>query len=194
MITLFKERGWMPAWVREHPRMGRIIFGFLIFCAVAVGAGAGFLFVYVSDLPEVRALEDFRPNVVTELYSDDGQLIGTFALQRRMLLTYDQTPPLIKDAVISTEDQHFYDHWGIDLPRVLQAAWRNAVRMRTVEGASTLTMQLAGTLFLDRTDRSPRRKIQEMLLAMQVERHYSKQQIFAMYANQIYLAHGNYGF
>ncbi|HEV8384729.1 MAG TPA: PBP1A family penicillin-binding protein, partial [Candidatus Acidoferrales bacterium] len=100
----------------------------------------------------------------------------------------------IKDAVISTEDQHFYDHWGIDLPRVLQAAWRNAVHMRTVEGASTLTMQLAGTLFLDRTDRSPRRKIPEILLAMQVERHYSKQQIFAMYANQIYLAHGNYGF
>jgi penicillin-binding protein 1A len=159
-----------------------------------IGIAAGLLFVYASDLPEVRALEDFRPNVVTELYSDDGQLIGSFALQRRVLLTYDQIPAVLRDAVIATEDQHFFSHWGIDLPRVLQAAWRNFVHMRTVEGASTLTMQLAGTLFLDRTDRSPRRKIQEMLLAMQVERHYSKQQIFTLYANQIYLAHGNYGF
>jgi penicillin-binding protein 1A len=193
-MNLGKNSQWLPARLREHPRLGRIVFGFLIVCAMVVGAGAGLLFVYSSDLPEVRALEDFRPNVVTELYSDDGQQIGSFALQRRVLLTYDQIPSVLKDAVIVTEDQHFFEHWGIDLPRVLQAAWRNAIHLRTVEGASTLTMQLAGTLFLDRTDRSPRRKIQEMLLAMQIERHYSKEQIFTLYANQIYLAHGNYGF
>jgi penicillin-binding protein 1A len=185
---------WFPSWLRENPRIGRYLFLFLILCAAAIGAGAGLIFVYSIDLPEVRALEEFRPNVVTELYADDGQQIGSFALQRRVLLTYDQIPAVLRDAVIVTEDQHFFDHWGIDLPRVLQAAWRNAIHLRTVEGASTLTMQLAGTLFLDRTDRSPRRKIQEMLLAMQIERHYSKQQIFTMYANQIYLAHGNYGF
>lgn len=194
MMNLRTASGWLPARLREHPRLGRIVFGFLIVCAMVAGAGAGLLFVYSSDLPEVRALEDFRPNVVTELYADDGQQIGSFALQRRVLLTYDQIPAVLKDAVLVTEDQHFEDHWGIDLPRVLQAAWRNAIHLRTVEGASTLTMQLAGTLFLDRTDRSIRRKIQEMLLAMQIERHYSKQQIFTLYANQIYLAHGNYGF
>ncbi|MBI3484101.1 MAG: PBP1A family penicillin-binding protein [Acidobacteria bacterium] len=193
-MNLLKATEWLPAWLREHPRLGRIVFVFLLVCAVGAGAGAGLLFVYSSDLPEVRALEDFRPNVVTELYADDGQQIGSFALQRRVLLTYDQIPAVLKDAVIVTEDQHFFEHWGIDLPRVLQAAWRNAIHLRTVEGASTLTMQLAGTLFLDRTDRSIRRKIQEMLLAMQVERHYSKQQIFTLYANQIYMAHGNYGF
>jgi len=185
---------WAPNWMRERKLFARIGFGFLILCAIATGAAAGLLFVYSSDLPEVRALEDFRPNVVTELYADDGQQIGSFALQRRMLLTYDQIPAVLRDAVIVTEDQHFFEHWGIDLPRVLQAAWRNAIRLRKAEGASTLTMQLAGTLFLDRTDRSFRRKIQEMLLAMQIERHYSKQQIFTLYANQIYLAHGNYGF
>lgn len=194
MMNLLKAAEWLPVWLREHPRLGRIVLVFLILCAIGGGAGAGFLFVYWSDLPEVRALEDFRPNVVTELYADDGQQIGSFALQRRVLLTYDQFPAVLRDAVIATEDQHFFEHWGIDLPRVLQAAWRNFRHMRTVEGASTLTMQIAGTLFLDRADRSPRRKIQEMLLAMQVERHYSKQQIFTLYANQIYLAHGNYGF
>jgi penicillin-binding protein 1A len=174
--------------------IGRLAIGALVVMAMGVGAAAGLLFVYSSDLPEVRALEDYRPNVVTELYADDGQVIGSFALQRRILVTYEQIPPVLRDAVIVTEDQHFFSHWGIDMPRVLQAAWRNLRQMRIAEGASTLTMQLGGTLFLDRTDRSPRRKIQEALLAMQIERYYSKEQIFTMYANQIYLAHGNYGF
>lgn len=173
---------------------GRLAFSFLLVLSIGGGAAAGLLFVYASDLPEVRSLEDFRPNVVTELYADDGQLIGSFALQRRILITQEQIPKVLKDALLSIEDQHFEEHWGIDIPRTLQAAYRNAIRRRITEGASTLTMQLAGTLFLDRTDRSLKRKIQEMLLAINIERHYTKQQIFTMYCNQIYLAHGNYGF
>ena len=174
--------------------IGRVAFAFLLVVSIAFGASAGLIFVYQSDLPEVKELENYRPNVVTELYADDGQVIGTFALQRRILVTYEQIPAVLRDAVIVTEDQHFFQHWGVDLPRVLQAAWRNIRQMRKAEGASTLTMQLAGTLFLDRTDRSFRRKVQEALLAMQIERYYSKEQIFTLYANQIYLAHGNYGF
>ncbi len=180
--------------LRERKLIGRVAFAFLLLCAIAFGAAAGLLFVYVSDLPEIHALEDYRPDVVTELYSDDGQPIGSFALQRRILITYEQVPRVLKDAVLATEDQHFEEHWGIDFPRIASAAWRNLMRRRISEGASTLTMQLAGTLFLDRSDRSFRRKIQEALLAVQIERHYTKQQIFTMYANQMYLAHGNYGF
>jgi penicillin-binding protein 1A len=172
---------------------GRLIFSFLVLCAIALGVALGLLFVYASDLPEIHALEDYRPNVVTELYADDGQHIGTFALQRRILLTYDQIPQVLKDAVISTEDQHFEDHFGIDIPRVMQAAYRDVLHRKVVEGASTLTMQLAGGLFLNRADRSAKRKIQEALLAMQIERHYTKDQIFTMYCNQIYLGSGNYG-
>src|SRR5215831_2266328 len=172
---------------------GRLVFSFLVICAVGLGVGLGLLFVYSSNLPEIRALEDYRPNVVTELYADDGQSIGTFALQRRILLTYDQLPQTLKDAIVSTEDQHFEDHFGIDLPRVVQAAYRDILHRRMAEGASTLTMQLAGGLFLNRADRSMHRKIQEMILALQIERHYTKDQIFAMYANQIYLGSGNYG-
>jgi penicillin-binding protein 1A len=173
---------------------GRVAFVLLLFFAIVVGAAAGLLFVYSSDLPEVHALEDYRPNVVTELYADDGQPIGTFALQRRILLSWEDIPQVLQDAIISTEDQHFFEHWGVDLPRVVEAAWRNATRRRIQEGASTLTMQLAGGLFLDRSDRSYRRKIEETLLAIQIERNYTKQQIFTLYANQVYLAHGNYGF
>ena len=82
----------------------------------------------------------------------------------------------------------------MDIPRVLQAAWHDIAQHRLAEGASTLTMQLAGGLFLNRSDRSAHRKIQETLLAIQIERHYTKDQIFTMYANQIYLGAGNYGF
>jgi penicillin-binding protein 1A len=174
--------------------LGRLAFTFLLICAIAVGAAIGLLFVYSSDLPGVRDLETYRPVIVTELYADDGQSVGTFALQRRILLTYNQIPQVLKDAVISTEDQHFEQHWGVDFPRVLEAAWRDVVSHRAAEGASTLTMQLAGGLFLNRSDRSMHRKVQETMLALQIERHYTKEQIFTMYCNQIYLGAGNYGF
>jgi penicillin-binding protein 1A len=173
---------------------GRLAFTFLVLCAIAFGAAVGLLFVYSSDLPEIHALQDYRPNVVTELYADDGQSIGTFALQRRILLTYPQIPKVLKDAILTTEDQHFEEHWGVDIPRVLQAAWHDIAKRRLAEGASTLTMQLAGGLFLNRSDRSARRKIEETILAIQIERHYTKEQIFTMYCNQIYLGSGNYGF
>src|SRR6202453_1836681 len=173
---------------------GRLAFTFLVVCAIGLGAAVGLLFVYSSDLPEIHALQDYRPNVVTELYADDGQSVGTFALQRRILLTYGQIPRVLKDAILTTEDQHFEEHWGVDIPRVLQAAWRDISKRRMAEGASTLTMQLGGGLFLNRSDRSLRRKIQETLLALQIERHYTKDQIFTMYCNQIYLGSGNYGF
>ncbi|MGB8802241.1 MAG: PBP1A family penicillin-binding protein [Candidatus Acidiferrales bacterium] len=173
---------------------GRLAFTFLVVCAIAFGAAVGLLFVYSSDLPEIHALQDYRPNVVTELYADDGQSIGTFALQRRILLTYPQIPKVLRDAILTTEDQHFEEHWGVDIPRVLQAAWHDIAKHRLAEGASTLTMQLAGGLFLNRSDRSARRKIEETILAIQIERHYTKEQIFTMYCNQIYLGSGNYGF
>lgn len=184
-ITL-RLRGWKL--------IDRVALAFLLFCSILFGAAAGLLFVYASDLPEIRALETYRPNVVTEVYADDGQLVGSFALQRRILMTYEQCPRVLFNAVTSIEDQHFEEHWGIDFPRIAGAMVRNVVHRRITAGASTITMQLAGNLFLDRSDRTFRRKIQEMLLALQIERRYTKPQIFTMYANQVYLAHGNYGF
>ena len=184
-ITL-RLRGWKL--------IDRVALAFLLLCSIALGAACGLLFVYASDLPEIRALETYRPNVVTEIYADDGQMVGSFALQRRILMTYEQCPKILFNAVTSIEDQHFEDHWGIDFPRIAGAAYRNLLKGRKAEGASTITMQLAGNLFLDRSDRSFRRKMQEMLLSLQIERRYTKPQIFTMYTNQVYLAHGNYGF
>ncbi|HEV2299832.1 MAG TPA: PBP1A family penicillin-binding protein [Candidatus Acidoferrales bacterium] len=172
---------------------GRLAIALLILCAIAVGSAVGLLFVYSSDLPQIQELENYRPDVVTELYADDGTPIGSFAMQRRILLTYDQIPKILQDAIISTEDRHFMEHWGVDFPRVAAAAWKNMVTGRRAEGASTLTMQLARVLFLS-PEKTLRRKVEETMLAIQIERHYTKQQIFTMYCNQIYLGHGNYGF
>ena len=174
--------------------LGRLAFAFLLVCSIAFGAAVGLLFVYSSDLPQIHALENYRPITETELYADDGQEIGSFALQRRILVTYNQIPKVLKAAILTTEDQHFEEHWGVDFPRVLQAAYHDILRHRVAEGASTLTMQLAGGLFLNRSDRSFHRKIQETILALEIERHYTKDQIFTMYCNQIYLGAGNYGF
>src|ERR1700687_2892351 len=172
----------------------RMALAFLLLCSIALGAACGLFFVYASDLPEIRALETYRPTVVTEIYADDGQMVGSFALQRRILMTYEQVPRVLYNAVTAIEDQHFEDHWGIDFPRIAGAAFRNVLKHHITAGASTITMQLAGNLFLDRSDKSFRRKMQEILLALQIERRYTKPQIFTMYANQVYLAHGNYGF
>src|ERR1700676_1484326 len=180
--------------LRGFKLIDRVALAFLLLCSIALGAACGLLFVYASDLPEIRALETYRPTVVTEIYADDGQMVGSFALQRRILMTYEQVPRGLYNAVTAIEDQHFEDHWGIDFPRIAGAAWRNVLHHRITAGASTITMQLAGNLFLDRSDRSFRRKMKEMLLALQIERRYTKPQIFAMYSNQVYLAHGNYGF
>src|SRR5438094_5294959 len=180
--------------LRSFKLIDRVALAFLLLCAILFGTACGLLFVYVGDLPEIRALETYRPNVVTEVYADDGQLAGSFALQRRILMTYEQCPRVLYNAVTAIEDQHFEEHWGIDFPRIFSAALRNLVKRKITGGASTISMQLAGNLFLDRSDRSFRRKMQEILLALQIERRYTKPQIFTMYANQVYLAHGNYGF
>ena len=173
--------------------VGRLVIGLLVLVSALVGATAGLLLVYSTDLPQVGQLEHYRPSSITELYDDQGRTIGSFALQRRVVATYDDYPQVLRQALISIEDKDFYRHWGINVWRIAGAAYRDIRSGGRVQGASTLTMQLARNLFLS-PDRSFHRKIQEALLAVQIERRFTKPQIFTLYANQIYLGHGVYGF
>jgi penicillin-binding protein 1A len=173
--------------------LGSLVFVFLLCLSIALGATAGVLFVYNSDLPQVNSLDDYRPSLITEVYSDDGQVIGSFALERRVVKTWDQIPPVVKDAIISVEDQNFYEHWGIDFYGIARAGLKNVMAGRVVEGGSTLTQQLSKNLFL-KPDRTFRRKIQEAMLSIQIERYYTKEQILTMYCNLHYMGHGQYGF
>lgn len=172
---------------------GQLVLVILVILAAGSGVLGGLLFVYSSDLPQVRQLEDYRPDVMTEVFADDGTPIARFAMQHRVLVTYDQIPPLMRNAVISVEDRNFESHWGIDVFRTVRAAITDILEFRYAQGASTLTQQLARMLFLT-PEKSPRRKIQEALLAIQIERRFTKPQIFTMYANQVPMGYGNYGF
>ncbi len=173
--------------------VGRVLFGLLVLISALLGATAGLLLVYTTDLPQVDALETYRPSSITDIYDDHGQVIGSFALQRRVVASYDDFPPVLREALVSTEDKDFYTHSGINFFRIVGAAYRDIESGGKVQGASTLTMQLARNLFLS-PDRSFHRKIEEAILAIQIERHFTKPQIFALYANQIFLGHGVYGF
>src|SRR5436309_12740778 len=173
--------------------VGVFLFGILVLLAIAVGATAGLLLVYSTDLPQVEQLEHYRPSAVTELYDGQGRVIGTFALQRRVIAAYEDYPEVLRNALVSIEDKDFYTHSGINFWRIAGAAYRDIESGGKVQGASTLTMQLARNLFLS-PDRSFHRKIEEALLAIQIERRFTKEQIFTLYANQIFLGHGVYGF
>jgi penicillin-binding protein 1A len=179
--------------VRSRKVFGQFIFVILLLLSAGAGALAGLVFVYSSDLPQVRQLMDYRPDVMTELYADDGTPIGSFALEHRVMVTYDQIPRGLIDAVLSVEDRHFESHWGVDVIGVARAALTDLLERRIAQGASTLTMQLSRMLFLS-AERSFARKFQQTILAIQIERHFSKPQIFTMYANQVSLGHGNFGF
>jgi penicillin-binding protein 1A len=177
----------------RRPFVGRVVFGVLVLIAAFLGTIAGLLMVYSTDLPQISDLERYRPSTITELYDDHGRQIGSFALQRRVLATYDDFPRVLRDAILSTEDKNFEKHLGINFWRVMGATYRDVSSGSRAQGASTLTMQLSRNLFLS-PERHFSRKIQEAILALQIERHFTKQQIFTMYCNQIFLGHGVYGF
>jgi penicillin-binding protein 1A len=135
----------------------------------------------------------YRPDSTTVLYDVHGKVFGSFALERRVPVRYEDFSPLLRQAVISIEDKKFEKHWGVNLIRVLEAAYRDLTSGERAQGASTLTMQLAKNLFLS-SERSFGRKVQEVFLAIQIEHTFTKEQIFQIYGNQIYLGHGAYGF
>jgi penicillin-binding protein 1A len=177
----------------RHKLVGRVALGALLTLAVITGSLAGLTLVYSVNLPQINDLEHYRPSTTTELYDQKGRIIGSFALERREIVDFNGFAPILRQAVISIEDKSFESHWGINVFRVAGAAWHDLRSHGRAQGASTLTMQLARNLFLS-AERTPTRKLQEAYLAIQIERAFTKEQIFTLYGNQIYLGHGMYGF
>jgi penicillin-binding protein 1A len=172
---------------------GRFTFAVLASLSALVGSLAGLMLVYSVDLPQINDLERYRPSTTTELYDQKGRPFGSFALERRIIVNYDDFAPVLRQAVISIEDKNFESHWGINVFRVGGALWHDITSHGRAQGASTLTMQLARNLFLS-SERTTARKVQEAYLSIQIERSFTKEQIFTLYGNQIYLGHGQYGF
>jgi penicillin-binding protein 1A len=165
----------------------------LLGASALFGVMVGLLLVYSINLPQMAELERYRPSTTTELYDIHGKVIGSFALERRIVVPYSEFPSILREAILSIEDKDFERNGGINLVRVAEAAYEDVHTHGKVQGASTLTMQLARNLFLS-SEKTYGRKLQEIFLALQIERHFTKDQIFTLYANQIYLGRGTYGF
>ena len=165
-------------------------------CAAALlGAGFGAYRAVRQNLPSVAELETFESNIITQLYTDEGQAIKDFAIERRVEVPSDKIPDILKKAIIATEDPRFYRHHGVDLLGILRAFKENIRSgrlLRRPQGGSTITQQLARLLFLY-PQQTIGRKLKEMYLSMQIEKQYSKEKILEMYCNQFYLNHGVYG-
>ncbi|WP_419805841.1 PBP1A family penicillin-binding protein [Terriglobus sp.] len=199
------DRGYVPAWLpyslRERwyqwfptrRKARRAIFLSLLGVSAIFGSLAGLMLVSVTDLPQIEDLEHYRPSTTTELLDVHGRTFGSFALEKRVIVTYQDIPPVLHDAIVSIEDKSFDSNAGINLFRAVGAAIVDIRSKGRRQGASTLTMQLSRNLFLS-FEQTFTRKLQEVLLSIQIERHFTKEQIFTLYSNQIYLGSGNYGF
>jgi penicillin-binding protein 1A len=159
---------------------------------LGVLAGGGLLWVYSQELPDLNQLQNYQPSLVTQVYSSDRQLIGQFFIERRILTPLAQIPEHFRRAVIAVEDVRFFEHPGLDYIGILRAAWTNLRRGGKVEGASTITQQLARSLFLS-SERTFDRKVRELVVAYKMELVSSKEQILETYLNQIYFGQGAYG-
>ncbi len=169
------------------------VFKVLVALSALLGIMCGLVIVYAIDLPQMEELARYRPDTTTELLDVHGKEIGSFALERRVVVPYTDLPPVLHDAIISIEDKSFERNWGVNLFRAAEAAYLDIHSHSRAQGSSTLTMQLARNLFLS-SQKTYSRKLQEIFLTVQIERRFTKEQIFTLYANQIYLGHGRYGF
>src|SRR5690348_13125302 len=184
-----------PPAQRQHI-LARFWLPAVLLLALAAGGLTGIIAAYELNYSraanEVAALATYRPSVVTRVYADDGEtVIGEFALEKRIPLRYEEIPPVLKNAILAVEDVRFYDHIGIDPIRIMGAAWKNITTDR-VEGGSTLTQQLTKNLFLSK-EQTYTRKVNEWILALQIERYYTKNQIMELYTNHMFLGANAYG-
>jgi penicillin-binding protein 1A len=166
----------------------------LFVTAALLGIVSGVLFAYAGDLPQVSALDDYAPSTITRVYAAGGEPIGEFAIQRRVVVGYDDIGQRVREAIISAEDADFNSHVGLSVSRILITLVRDVLRRR-MAGASTLTQQLARNLFPEDIGfhKSWERKVKEAIVAVQIEKRYTKREILTFYCNQIHFGHGTHG-
>ena len=165
---------------------------------ITVLIGLGIIICYIiylaQDLPSLDQLENYDPDLVTRIYSADGEILDELFLEKRIFVSLDQIPNNMKNAVISSEDRRFYNHWGIDSRSIIRAIVVNIISLGYEQGFSSLTQQVARTLYDTIGFRKTIiRKIKEIITAIQIERTYTKDEILEMYLNNVHFGHGTYG-
>ena len=174
-------------------RLAKLALALGILAVLALAGGAGlFWALIVKDLPEIKSLRDYRPNLITRVLDVDGNAIASFATERRIILPIEEVPRPVVNAFVAAEDGEFYEHQGLDYAGILRAVFTNLVQGRKAQGASTITQQVAKTFLLS-SERSYTRKLKDMVLARRIEQSLSKNDILYLYLNQIYFGAGAYG-
>ena len=164
-----------------------------IFIVISAVIGVAGVYFYLSkNLPKISTLKDYRPPVITTVYSDDNRKIAEFFKERRIVIPLSQMSPMLKNAFIAAEDARFYSHKGIDILSIIRAFFKNIEAGAIVQGGSTITQQVAKSFFLT-PQKSYTRKIKEAILAYRIDKKFTKEEILFLYLNQIYLGHGAYG-
>jgi len=168
---------------------------FLVFSVVVSGMVLGFYKAILQNLPDISRLEEFEPGRITYIYAGDGEVIGEYATEKRIEVAYEEIPEVLKKAVIATEDPRFFEHGGIDFRGILRAVKEDLkliLTPRRLHGGSTISQQLIRKLLLH-TRQTLRRKLKEVILALQLEKRYTKEEILTIYCNQFWLGHTAYG-
>jgi penicillin-binding protein 1A len=169
-----------------------IFFTSLFIVAFCIGAGSGFLYQMYKTLPLPSELSNIQPSLSSKVLAADGSKLHEFSMERRFWVPLEKIPLDLKHAVIAIEDRRFYDHWGVDLKRILRAIIIDLIARDYAQGASTLTQQLARNVYLT-SKQSMVRKIREIMTAVQIESYYTKDEIFELYLNMVYFGAGVYG-
>ncbi len=153
---------------------------------------AGFVLYIYKELPDIKELKQYKPNLISRVYSEEGELIGEYYVERRIAVPLDKIPPIVVKAFLAAEDARFFEHHGMDIRGIIRATIKNLLAGSYVQGGSTITQQLARSLFLSQ-EKTIGRKFKELVLAYIIDNRFSKQEILQLYLNHIYLGNGAYG-
>ncbi|MDP1759846.1 MAG: transglycosylase domain-containing protein, partial [Thermodesulfovibrionales bacterium] len=170
----------------------RIFFALLSVFSVAAGIIIGSIYWMLSELPQIKALEAYKPIESSRVYSSEGELLAELYLERRTFIPHYRIPEHVKKAFVSIEDIRFYKHHGVDVTGIMRALYQDVKAGSIVQGGSTITQQLAKMLFL-KPDRSIKRKVREAVISIQIEKRYTKDEILGLYLNQAYFGTRAYG-
>ena len=176
-----------------HSGLGTVMIILLLsFIFLAVAASSFLYYVLLKELPSVAALKDYRPSIATRVYDDHNELIDEFFLEDRKIIKYEDVPKVVIQAFVAAEDARFFHHRGFDMQSISRAFFKNLAAGHIVQGGSTITQQVAKSLFLS-SEKSYIRKIREAILAYKIDHYLTKEEILTLYLNHIYLGHGTYG-
>lgn len=177
----------------KYPVLGKIIFVALIFGLVLTLAGSSFFYyILLKELPSIAALKDYRPSIASRVYADNDELIDEFFAEDRKLIKVSEVPKIVIQAFVAAEDARFFQHKGLDWQSITRAFYKNLEAGHIVQGGSTITQQVAKSLYLS-SEKSYLRKIKEAILAYKIDKYLTKEEILNLYLNSIYLGHGTYG-